>query len=102
VDEEVVGRFPLDALRGGDFAGTLEQLLAGLQDVVIRHLGRGWPGEASVSGDRLPLPNVAVDTKRVRIYFGEGAMPSLELSSIELVDVGLESLDGELHVDRSP
>ena len=62
------------------------------QDVVVKHLGRGWPSSPDVqpgtleSGPDLPLPTARVEGRLLRLWFGDPDRPALELEPIDLAE----------------
>jgi hypothetical protein len=65
----------------------LELILSNVQDVVIEHLGRGWPSRsvdtrAFEGGDQLPLPRAAFHNMSVHVWFALGDETVLEIADI--------------------
>lgn len=98
IDQQRVAGIPLDALIGGDFVGSLEQILAGVQDIVIQRVGHGWPGVKHSPGRDLPMPNVVAENEALHVFFGDSDRPELDVGWINLDSLGLQSSDDEIEL----
>lgn len=91
VEGEIAQRVDLRGLEGSDPEATLETLLSGLQDLVIRCTGRIWPTDAACpeggTTAELPLPQVLVDESTVRAWFSRDDEVVCEVALIRLEDV---------------
>ena len=62
-------------------------ILSPVQDEVIRDLKEGWPRSVDGtrdSGNDLPMPEVAVISGTLRLWFGKARRPALELPPVPL------------------
>lgn len=87
VDGEVAQRVDYSLLEGSDPEGTLQLLLSGLQNLVIRYTGQRWPSDALAdceSGAGLLLPRVSIDESSARVWFSGDDVEVREIALVPL------------------
>lgn len=92
VDGEIAQRTDYALLEGSDAEGTLEVLLSGIQDLVIRHTHRKWPDSGHDVHERdfeLLTPYASISGGSVRLWFAraDNDVDVHEIASILLTGI---------------
>ena len=77
----------LDLLEGSDPEGSTELMVSGIQDVVIRHIGIGWPSSSDdnrKTSDPIPVPHAEIKSDMLKVWFGDYSEPVLQLFAMKL------------------